>query len=361
MITMATTGADARCNRRRKALSMELPLRLLLRSPMTPSPWKICLCCGSFLLASVARGAPDNDPPSAVTPATDANAPPAVHAATNGDQGTIPRIPGLFEIDLPVTERRGAVKFIFQPHFRDFISKDYLRVPLEFRWGVNDHFELNSVTDAYFDHGLRHSHNGQGLSSLHFGAKYAWHEWLKPTWSTSVGFNSSIPVSRPPRELTDGHNHFTPYIVFGRKLNWLQGLSGFVHASVDLLSKSSTPGNFGRNQPHSNSMTLTPGFLYDRKAWHYTLEVDGTTTRVLGKGDKDFLTIRPGVVWDLPKKLVFNARGRWLAGFNITAVFGPDGNTLSTGGRFQGEVSLRRPFLRDRHENHSTDNPPAEH
>jgi hypothetical protein len=325
---------------------MGVPSRPLMRPPMMPCLWKTCLwlASGSLLALSAA--------------AQDTGAPPAARHATNGDQGTISRIPGLFEIDLPKTERRGAIRFIFQPSFRDLISKSYVRIPLEFRWGVNDHFELNSDIDTYFDHGLRHNRSGYGFSALHFGAKYAWHRWLKPTWDTSVGFNSSIPVSRPPIELTDGHNHFTPYIVFGRKLDWMKGLSGFVHASVDLISKSSTPGNFGRNQPHSNSVTLTPGFVYDRKAWHYTLEVDGTTTRLIGKADQDYLVIRPGVVWDLPKKLVFNAKGRWLAGFNLTATFGPDGNTLSTGSRFRGELNLRHPFGGDRPNNHQTDDPP---
>lgn len=328
---------------------MGVPDPLRLRSTMTPCPWKTCLWFVSGLLLAVSAAAQD---PAAA---------PAAVAAT-GEPPNLSRIPGLFEIDLPKTERRGNIRFIFQPHFRDLISKAYLRIPLEFRWGVNDHFELNSDIDTYVDHGLRSGHSsGYGLSAVHFGAKYAWLKWLKPTWDASTGVNTSFPVSRPPIELTDGHNHFTPYIVFGRKLNWRPGLSGFLHASVDLVSKSSTPGNFGRNQPHSNSLTLTPGFLYDRKAWHYTLEVDCTTTSILGKGNQDYLTIRPGVVWDLPKKLVFNAKGRWLAGLSLTAVFGPDGNTLSTGGRFRGELNLRRPYGRGRQDSHAPDDPPPSH
>jgi hypothetical protein len=43
---------------------------------------------------------------------------------------------------------------------------------------------------------------------------------------------------------------------------------------------------------------------------------------------------------------MFHARGRWLAGFNVTAVFGPDGNTISTGGRLRGEVNFMRWFPR---------------
>ncbi|MDD2764437.1 MAG: hypothetical protein PHE83_10730 [Opitutaceae bacterium] len=303
----------------------------------------LCLVAGLLLAAT---GAAQDDPPAGE----------AAPANGNGSQPTISRIPGLFEIDLPKTERRGNIQFTFQPHFRDLIDNSYLRIPLGFRWGVNDHFELNSDLDTYFDHGLGRGASGYGLSQLHFGAKYAWHEWLKPSWDTSVGFNSSIPVSRPPVELTDGHNHFTPFIVLGRQVDGVKGLSGFLHTSVDFISKSSTPGEFGRNQPHSNSLTVTPGLLYDRKSFHYTLEVDCTTTSLVGQGNKNFFTIRPGVIWDLPRKLVFNARGRWLVGFNVTATFGPDGNTFGTGGRFRGEVNLTRLFRHDRQDN----TPPAD-
>jgi len=278
-------------------------------------------------LPAVAAGADGNTTASSAQPAAE-------------EQDTISRIRDMFEIDLPKTERMGQVKFSFQPHFRDLIDKSYLRTPLEFRWGVNDHFEFNSYIDTYFTHGLRRDGAGDGISALHFGVKYAWLKWLKPTWDASIGVNSTFPVSRPPLELTDGHDHITPYIVFGRKLDAVPGLSEVFNLGTDFVSASPTPGNFGRNEPHSNSMSLRPGLLYDRGSWHYTLEVDGTTTRFIGSGTHDFLTIRPGIVWDLPKALVFHARGRWLAGFSVTTVFGPDGNTISTGGRFRGELNL---------------------
>jgi hypothetical protein len=274
------------------------------------------------------------------------SADPPPHPNGNGPP-TLFRMPGFFEIEMPRTERRGEVTFDFQPHFRDLIDQPYLRVPLEFRWGVNDHFELNFTGDSYLALGLRHGNPGNGFSALHFGAKYAWHEWLKPVWETSVGFNASFPVSRPPIELTDGHNHVSPFITLGRKIDGIKGLAGFLNLSVDLMSKSSTPGNFGRNEPHGKSMTVRPGLIYHRGPWHYTLEVAGTTTRVIGGGDHDFLVVRPGVLWDLPRRLFFlSTNGRWVAGFNVTATFGPDGNQFSTGGRLRGEVNLTRLFRR---------------
>jgi hypothetical protein len=303
---------------------------------MTIASWRTGLVFAFFLSGGVhARAQAD-------TPAAEA-------PVTNGSQPSLFRMPGFFEIEMPKTERRGEVTFDFQPHFRDLIDQSYLRIPLEFRWGVNDHFEFNWSGDSYIDHGLRNGdYSGNGFSAVHFGAKYAWHEWLKPVWDTSVGVNSSFPVSHPPIELTDGHNHVTPYITLGRKVDDIKGLSGFINVSVDFISKSSTPGNFGQNEPHSRSMTLRPGLVYDLGHWHYTCEVAVTTTRLIGGGNHDFLIIRPGVVWELPKKLVFNANGRWYAGFNVTATLGPDGNTLSTGGRFRGELNLTHLFRRDR-------------
>jgi hypothetical protein len=302
---------------------------------MITPPWRILSWIALLCLLTVAAEAQAQNDAAAASP-----------APVSWEQNAISRIQDLFELDLPKTERPGQVQFSFQPHFRDLLNKGYLRFPLELRWGVNDHFELNSDIDTYFDHGLRKGSYGDGISALHFGAKYAWLEWLKPNWDTSVGFNSSIPVSRPPIELTDGHDHFVPYIVFGHKLDDVPGLSGILNVHADFVTASSTPGGFGKNEPHTHSLTVTPGALYNRDAWHYTLEVDCTTTRLIGSGSHDFLTIRPGVVWDLPKALVFNARGRWLAGFNLTFVFGPDGNTISTGGRFRGELNLRHPFGR---------------
>ena len=330
---MSVPAYKYRLNLNRETMSLGTsarPTSLLMTTPTRSILSLIAVMSLAFLIATAQAYAGET---------AEAVAPPA-----NGEPGMISRIKDLFEIDLPMIEKTGQVRLSFQPRFRDLINKSYLRTPFEFRWGVNDRLELNSYVDTYFTHGLRRDGKGYGINALHFGAKYAGLKWLSPTWDTSIGFNSSIPVSRPPPDLTDGHNHFTPYIVIGRTLDAVPGLSEVLNVGVDLVSTSPTPGNFGKNEPHSHSMSLRPGLLYDRGPWHYTLEVDGTTTRYIGSGSHDFLTIRPGIVWDLPKSLMFHARGRWLVGFNLTFVFGPDGNTISTGGRFRGEVNLTHWF-----------------
>jgi len=312
---------------------------------MTPTPWRVCLGFAAGVLLANRSAA---QPPSVE----------AELAPINSHQASLFRIPGIFEIDLPTTERAGSVQLSFQPRFQDLLDKNYLRLPLGLRWGVNDHFELNSDIETHIDSGLRGTRSSYGFTALHFGAKYAWHDWLKPTWDTSAGFNSSFPVSRPPLDLTDGHDHFAPYIVFGRKVPGAPGLSGFIHAGLDFMWKSATPGVFARNEPHSNSATLSSGLIYDRKAFHYALEIDATTTSLVGTGHHYFVTVRPGIVWDLPDQLKLYARGRWLVGFIVNSTFGPDGNTIGTGGRFRGEINLTRLLGRNRPDRDPPDPPP---
>ena len=86
---------------------MGIPTLLPLRSSSIVCLWKTCLLLASGLCLAVSAAASD--------PAT---APAAV--AANGEPPSLPsRIPGLFEIDLPKTERRGNIRFTFQPSFRD--------------------------------------------------------------------------------------------------------------------------------------------------------------------------------------------------------------------------------------------------
>ena len=305
---------------------------------MTRPLRRLCLACAAGAVLAAAASAQTTTGEAELAP-------------VKSHQPSLFRIPGILEVDLPKTERAGSVQLSFLPRFQDLVDRSYLRMPLGLRWGVNDHFELNGEVDTYVHHGLRRGDSSYGLSELQVGGKYAWHKWLKPEWDTSVGVNTAFPVSRPPLDLTDGHNHITPYIVFGHKVGGIAGLMGFVHTDVDFLWESSTPGQFARNEPHSNSITLSPGLVYDRWPFHYTFEVDATTTSLVGRDHRYFLTVRPGVVWDLPNDLKFHARGRWLVGVTLIATFGPDGNTLSTGGRFRGEISLVRPFRVNGHKN----------
>jgi hypothetical protein len=264
------------------------------------------------------------------------------------DDKNLRRIDGIFDTDLPKTEKKGRVRFIIHPHLGDFTRRSYVRVPLGIRWGVNDHVEFSATVEPYFEHGLKSGSSGNGIGDFEFGGKYAFRQWLKPDYDASVGLNVRVLVGAPPLDLTDGYNHYAPYFVISKKSQKTKGLTYFVNTTLDVMEKSSVAGTFRKDDPHSTSMIFGTGFVLDRYPYHYTLETGYQTTSLVGKDNKQFVYVRPGFAWDLPRKLTFNSHGRWLLGGSIKITEGPDGTRLDSGGKLRGEFSVTRWFRRDK-------------
>lgn len=277
--------------------------------------------------------APAADDPSA-TAAGPAPAP-------SGDR-EIRKIEGIFGSDLPKTERKGSVRLILHPHFGDLTNRDYIRVLTGLRWGVNAHTELSTGVETFLDHGLKKTSPGSGVGDLRFGGKYSFGEKILPGFDTSAGLNLFFPVGHPPDTMTNGHNAYSPFVVVGKKIARHPGLTLFLNTGVDFLRRTSIPGTFERNTPHSDSFSLTPGLVYDRYPYHYTLEFSYETTSLIGRGNQQFFTVRPGFAWDLPPGLRFGARGRVTVGLGVHVTFGPDGTTTGGGGKVRAEFGLRR-------------------
>lgn len=287
-----------------------------------------------------------------VTPMTRAEdpapaAPAAPAASAKPGEADLRKIEGIFDSDLPKTERKGSWRLIVHPHFGDLTNRDYLRILTGLRWGVNDHTELTVGAEGYVDHGLKHTSEGNGIGDLRLGGKYSFGEKLFPGYDTSVGFNLYFPVGHPPLSMTNGHNEYSPYFVIGKKIDRYPGLTVFLNTGVNFLQSTGIPGSFERNTPHSSSVSVTPGLVYDRNALHYTLEVAYETTSLLGRDNKQFFTIRPGLAWDLPPGLKFHSKGRVTAGAGIHVTFGPDGVSTGGGGKVRAEFGVSRWFRRD--------------
>jgi len=281
---------------------------------------------------------------------TDTNPPP--------DDKSLRKVEGIFNTDLPKTEKKGRIRFIIHPHLGDFTRRPYLRVPLGIRWGVNDHVEFSATVEPYFEHGLKSGSPGNGIGDLEFGGKYAFKRWLNSDYDASVGLNVRLPVGSPPLDLTDGYNHYAPYFVVSKQSSKTKGLTYFVNTTLDVMKKSSVAGTFRKDDPHSTSMIFSTGFVLDRYPYHWTLETGYQTTSLVGKGNKQFVYVRPGFAWDLPRKLTFDSHGRWLIGASIKITEGPDGTRLDSGGKLRGEFGITRWFRRDKKDVNRPSSPP---
>ncbi|MEI7799184.1 MAG: hypothetical protein WCI28_03240 [Opitutaceae bacterium] len=261
----------------------------------------------------------------------------------NGDdQQAMRKISGIFDTDLPKTEQKGSVRFIVLPHFGDFSRRSYVRLPLGVRWGVNNHVEITATIEPYLQHGLRSGSPGNGIGDVQFGGKYAYRHWLQTDYDASIGLNVRLPVGAPPLDMTDGYNHYTPFLVVSRPSERTPGLNYFFSGTADLMAKSSVAGSFRQNDAHSSSLILGTGFVLDRFPYHYTLETGLQTTSFIGRDHQQYVFVKPGFAWDLPRRLTFNSHGRWLFGLSVKITQGPDGTRIDSGGKIRGDFSLSR-------------------
>lgn len=256
------------------------------------------------------------------------------------------RVRGLFDVDLPKTVEKFKAKVIVHPHFGDLLHRDYLRVPVGVRLGVTDRTEISPEVEGYFTHGLGKRGAGYGLDLVRLGAKHQLEPWAATGIDTSIGFNSAFPVGRPPLSLTDGFRHFSPYITFSRPWPGRPKLTPFLSVGTDLMWRSTVPGAFNKNQPHSDSMGASAGFFLDRGVFKYTLVTSYWTTALIGEGRRSFTSVNPSVLWQLPPALKFQSKGMWIFGLGLKSNFGPDGTDLGVSAKLRGEFKFARFFRR---------------
>ena len=265
---------------------------------------------------------------------------PAETAAVAPRPTLLSRVQGLFDFDLPELDPPGTFKLTVHPHLGDLLHRDYLRVTGGLQWALNDRFELRTEADFFGNHGLRHGTSGYGAGQLHSGAKYVFPKGTHPDFETSVGLNVDTPVGRPPFDFTDGHNHYSPYIVLQHHTNFDRHLTTFGGVSLDFLTLSSVPGAFGRNAPHDDSASLNIGGIYDLGAVKWTLTGTYTTTALSHGSHENFFTLRPSLLWFVPKKYLFNGKTQWIVGLGLRSTWGPDGYELSTSSRVRAELTF---------------------
>jgi hypothetical protein len=255
------------------------------------------------------------------------------------------RVPGLFDVDLPKTVERNRIKLLFRPHFGDLLHRDYIRLPIGMRLGLNDRTEINGEAEAFANHGLKKNGAGYGIGTLRLGTKYQWARWLKPDVHASSGLNLSLPVGHPPATMTDGNLHVSPYVTLSKRWARFPQATPFVTVGADLLSSTRVSGSFARNQPQSSTAGGSVGFLYDaRESMKYTFVANYATTSLIGKGSHHFVSISPGILWQLPRSLTFGSQTKWIFGLGFKAGLGPDGTEFGTSAKLRGELNLRRLF-----------------
>lgn len=286
-------------------------------------------------MASTLRAAEPAPAPAASAVAT----PPA--AASSGWNLTefIDGLPDMLSERLPGFDRTGLLRLTVRPHFGDLLHRDYLRVPFGVRAKVSPNVESSAELQTYFTHGISDS-AGYGLSGIRLGTKS---EKVLPSLNDgagiSLGFVYQSPLSRPPRDLTDGHRHFQPYIAATRPIMPEWKLLGYVGLGADVLDRTAMPANFGRNQLHSNSLSLAIGAAREFKRFRASLTGTLTSSSLISDESKNVYALRPEIV--VPWKTSPSARTLIHLTLGGRTIWGPDGHEIGLNSSVRFEFLFR--------------------
>ncbi len=254
------------------------------------------------------------------------------------------RIKGIFNSELPRTERKNFLRLTVHPHFGDFHRKDYLRLPVGVRYGITKNWEASTALEGFFAHGLGDvsAFSEYGLSGFQVGTKYRSSTSLLPGWEMGLGVDYTLPFQDTPAELTDGFEHINPYITFARSFSGWQGVRLFWGTGLDLVRDTKAAGVLDTNEFGENANEFTGGFILLRGRHTYTLEVKFATTELIGDTSQNRITVRPGIIFQLPPRLTFKSHGQWTMGIAVPMTQGPDGFDVGVSVKFRGNFNLKR-------------------
>ncbi|MDB6169218.1 MAG: hypothetical protein JWM88_2082 [Verrucomicrobia bacterium] len=232
------------------------------------------------------------------------------------------------------------VRYYARPRLGDFFHRDYLRLPVGMRAKPADEVELLTEVESYFTHGFGDG-AGYGLSKVRVGGKYEKEMTILHPFGWSVGTEASTPVSRPPMELTDGHRHVQPYFAVSKMLVPTYNLIAYSSIAADFLSHTALAPNFGRNQLHGNSVTLSSGLTRDFKRFRVAVTGTWSTTSLLTDENRNVFALRPDILIPLTKTPSILSRTHLLLIVGGRAVHGPDGTELGVAGNLRIEFAVQ--------------------
>lgn len=218
-----------------------------------------------------------------------------------------------FDTVLPGTLRKYNTVLDFSPKFSDLRNREFIRYPLELRYGASDQLELfaglTPFSPSPFNDGYDHR---WGLGEVILGFRRDLEGGLGLFDQATVGLETRTPLGKPPLDLNEGYIHVRPFLTASRRLPWPH-MKTFATLSYD--RSLDTPGRDRRPPPpfvRQHIATLAPGFLYKPGIYGGFFEYE---FRHLQEDEGYRLSHggKLGMIWDVPRtrSQAWKLPGKW--------------------------------------------------
>ncbi|MCB1122662.1 MAG: hypothetical protein KJT03_14005 [Verrucomicrobiae bacterium] len=183
----------------------------------------------------------------------------------------------LFGTGLPSFFTEGDLRLRLNPKLGDFFEDEYVRFPVGLEYNFSNYFEAFADVGTYFPNPFN-SGGGWGTYNLRVGGKYSWWGFANTDYNVSLGFNSDMPWSDPPLEVTDGWARHEPFIAVSRELNTDQPTLAYLNIGYEFVGTSPFKSNPVSPRP-KNRVFLRPGVIYYPGGnYRYSAEIEYRTS-----------------------------------------------------------------------------------
>ncbi len=203
--------------------------------------------------------------------------------------------------------------FHFRPKFSDLRDEEYMRFPLEIRYGIKRNWELSAGVTPHipspFNSGRDHR---WGAGEAKFGTRHDVGRLVGFFDETTIGVETRAPLGNPPIELNDHYAHIKPFVAAAHTLSIWPSTTFYANLSYDrsvtLTTRDAPPPEVVRR----HVIEVAPGILYKPSQLGYFTEY---RFQHIAEPDAWHLRheFRAGTIWDIPLKRTEKWRlpGKW--------------------------------------------------
>ncbi len=234
-------------------------------------------------------------------------------AQGHGLKERVLRMSEYFDTMLPGVLEEHNLTLHFTPKYSDFRDNEYIRYPLELRYGASERLELSAGVTPFSPNPLNSGFDhrwGPGEGKL--GGRYDLDGLLPFFDDTTIGLETRVPLGRPPIELNDHYTHVKPFVSTARRLRSWPDATFYTNLSYDRSVKLTRRDPAPVGVMRRNIIELAPGLLYKPGEVGYFGEyhwrhITEATEWHCGH------EVRLGTVWDIPRwrSEKWNLPGKW--------------------------------------------------
>lgn len=262
---------------------------------------------------------------AAATPSTTA------HPSTPVDKmrERVLRMTEFFDTVLPGVLEERNMTLHFSPKFSDLRDNEFMRLPLELRYGYSAQLELRGGVVPFAPNPVNSGRDRRwGAGEARLGARYDLGR-LGFFDDATVGFDTRVPLGKPPIELNDHYTHVKPFISAARELRAWPDTTFYANLaydrSVELTDRGPPPPAVVRR----NIIEVAPGLLFRPSELGYFAEYRWRHISEPGEWHLGH-EVHFGAIWDVPlaRSRQWNLPGKWQVelGYKITLEEGRDRN-----------------------------------